>query len=50
VLASVLRTCRQQRRDPLALLAGMLHAPEPNVARVLLPRPGDESPCFPGRH
>jgi hypothetical protein len=39
-----------QQRDPLALLAGMLHAPEPKVARVLLPRQGDESLRFQGRH
>jgi len=50
VIASILRTCHQQQRDPLALLAGMLNAPEPKVARVLLPRPGDESLRFPGRH
>jgi transposase len=50
VIASILRTCWQQQRDPLALLAGMLHAPEPTVARLLLPRPGDESLRFQGRH
>lgn len=50
VIASILRTCRQQQRDPLTLLAGMLHAPEPKVARVLLPRPGDATLRFPGRH
>jgi transposase len=50
VIASILRTCSQQHRDPLALLARMLHAPQPKAARVLLPRPGDETLRFPGRH
>jgi len=50
VIASILRTCRQQRRDPLALMTAMLHAREPEVARVLLPRPGNESLRFAGRH
>lgn len=50
VIASILRTCYQQKRDSLALMAAMLHAREPKVARVLLPRPGDTTLRFPGRH
>jgi transposase len=36
VLASVLRTSRQQKRDALELLADLLRSPEPVVAGVLL--------------
>ena len=41
VIASVLRTCHQQRRDPFALLSNLLRAPAPTVARILVaPRRG----------
>jgi transposase len=50
VIASILRTCRQQQRDPLTLLASLMRAPEPTVARVLIPRPGDDTLRFPTRH
>jgi len=36
VLASVLRTSRQQKHDPLELLANLLRSPEPVVAQQLL--------------
>lgn len=36
VLASMLRTCRQQCRDAYALLVGLLRAPHPQVASALL--------------
>lgn len=39
VLASVLRTAAQQRRDPYAILVELLRAPKPRVAQVLLPKP-----------
>ena len=35
ILASVLRTCHQQHRDPIGLLADLLRAPVPTVARIL---------------
>jgi hypothetical protein len=37
ILASVLRTATQQHRDPIALLAGLLRAPDPAVANLAIP-------------
>lgn len=48
VIASVLRTCHQQRRDPYALFAALLCAPEPRAAVELLPsarRSRSPAPC-----
>jgi transposase len=39
ILASVLRTATQQHRDPIALLAGLLRAPDPAVANLAIPTP-----------
>jgi transposase len=39
VIASVLRTCRQQHRDPFALFSDVLRAPAPTVARILVEAP-----------
>lgn len=45
VLASVLRTCQQQRRDPYAILVDLLRAPKARVATaLLLPAPGASPP------
>jgi transposase len=50
VIASILRTCCQQQRDPLALLANLLRDRDPTVARALVPRNHRTPPHFPGRH
>jgi transposase len=39
ILASVLRTATQQHHDPIALLAGLLRAPDPSVANLAIPTP-----------
>jgi len=39
ILASVLRTATQQHHDPIALLAGLLRAPDPAVAHLAIPTP-----------
>ena len=39
VLASVLRTATQQQRDPVAILVGLLRAPGPVVADLVIPGP-----------
>lgn len=48
VLASVLRTCRQQQRDPYPILIELLRSPDPTVAQILEPswvsRPEDSGP------
>jgi transposase len=35
VLTSILRTCRQQRRNPIAILSAMLRSPQPRVFRLV---------------
>jgi len=39
MVASVLRTCWQQQRDPLALLVALQRSPRPVVADLRLPGP-----------
>ena len=39
VLASVLRTAAQHQRDPVAILVGLLGAPGPTLADLVVPTP-----------
>ena len=39
IVASVLRTCAQQQRDPLDLLVSLQQSPDPIVADLNLPGP-----------
>jgi len=39
IVASVLRTCAQQQRDPLDLLVSLQQSPHPIVADLNLPGP-----------
>jgi hypothetical protein len=40
VLASVLRTCRQQGQDAIDILADLMRVPDHIVAPLVIPLPG----------